>query len=250
MSLELGRLAGMPLKLHFGMAVLLLMLLVHCLFEGTLVILAVVIVSSIVHEFAHALMAGRYNIAVRDLWLSPIGGHLRFEKMPKDWHKELSIALAGPAVNLLLAALFFGLHFLVGRGAPEDAGFWTGLPKTIAWVNVVFALFNLLPGFPLDGGRVVRAWLARSKSRLDATRPPALAGRWIAGGLLVSAALPQIPLLPALAAAVYVAVLSEWEWRTVKGQAARGESDFDPPQDDGFVVGPAPYERDKTPKKP
>jgi len=240
-SLELGRIFGVPLKLHFGMALLLLMIVVHCLINDTLLILGVVVLSSILHELAHAVVAGRYNVAVRDLWLSPIGGHLRFEKMPKDWNKELSIALAGPVLNLILAGLFFGLHFLLGRSAVEDPGFWHSLPKTIAWVNLIFALFNLLPGFPLDGGRVVRAWLARSKSRVDATRAPALAGRWIAAGLLVSAVLPQIPVLLALAAAGYVFVLSEFEWRTVKAQAARGESDFDPPQDDGFVVGPAPY---------
>jgi len=244
-ALELGRILGVPLKLHFGMAILLVMIVLHCLLDNTLVIFAVVVLSSILHELAHAVVAGRYHVAVRDLWISPIGGHLRFEKVPKDWHKEMSIALAGPVLNLILAGLFFGVHFLLSRGDVADAGFWRSLPNTIAWVNLIVALFNLLPGFPLDGGRMVRAWLARSRNRLDATRAPALAGRWIAAGMLVSAVLPQIPFLLALAAAGYVFVLSEFEWRTVKAQAARGESDFDPPQDDGFVVGPAPYEKNK-----
>lgn len=233
MTFELGKLVGIPIKLHIGMLVLLGMLVLSFIFKPAYIaILLIVLLSSLPHELAHVLVAERFNIKARDLWLSPIGGHLRFERPPKDWHKEMAIAFAGPATNLVIGGAFFALNAI--------ASSW--LAATIASVNIGFALFNLLPGFPLDGGRMLRAFLSRKKRRVEATKLPVQIGRGIAGLLFLSGVLPAIPFILGLVAALYVLIFNELEWRAVKTAEAKGESDFDDPQDDPIVVSPAPYD--------
>lgn len=126
------------------------------------------------HELGHALVAQHFGIGTRNITLLPIGGVAQLERMPTASREELYIALAGPAVNVVIGGALFGvLALLPGPDA------FAILPR-LALANLVLAVFNLLPAFPMDGGRVLRAALAVRMGRLAATRRAVAIGRGFA----------------------------------------------------------------------
>lgn len=149
--------------------------------QGILFVLAV-FGCVLLHEFGHALAARRYGIPTKDITLLPIGGVARLERMPERPSEELVVALAGPAVNVVIAVVLAGLLLAVGGVAEmPDLNLLGGafLPQLLM-VNIVLVLFNMIPAFPMDGGRVLRALLATRFDYALATTIAANVGRVIA----------------------------------------------------------------------
>ncbi len=134
------------------------------------------------HEFGHILMARRFGIGTRDVTLLPIGGVARLEKIPEKPKQELWVALAGPAVNVVIALILFIWITLFGDGLDSIrlSLVHGGFAVQLMTINLIMIAFNLLPAFPMDGGRVLRAFLATRMEFTKATKIAAFFGRTMA----------------------------------------------------------------------
>jgi Zn-dependent protease len=178
MSLKLGRLFGINLYIHWSFWLLPLWIILTQPTEpeaGALVLrlalLGPLFGFVVLHEYGHALMARSFGIATRDVTLYPIGGVARLERMSEKPWEEFWIAIAGPLVNLAIA-IPLGLGLLLTALLVPGV-----LEGTLGWIlvlllvmNVMLFALNLLPAFPMDGGRVLRSLLAVPLGRLQATR--------------------------------------------------------------------------------
>jgi len=176
-SIRLGRLLGVPVYLHLTFLLLLGWIALSALFSQGLAaaIYGVITISAVfgcvlLHEFGHVLAARRYGIVTRDVTLWPIGGVAKLERMPSKPSQELVVALAGPAVNIAIASVLFPLVLVT----PYN------LLLQLLVINVALAVFNMIPAFPMDGGRVLRALLAMRGNYLRATVWAATIGRGFA----------------------------------------------------------------------
>lgn len=190
-SLHIGRIAGVDLYLHWTFALLLAGAFAFYLFGGAGLTVALFGVGLIVavfacvvlHELGHALMARRFHVPTRDITLYPIGGVARLQRIPEHPREELLVAIAGPAVNVALAAVFLLILLATGQSLGPGLGLLAPADRflqNLLWINVVLVAFNLLPAFPMDGGRVLRAALAMRMDYVRATQIAAGVGQGMA----------------------------------------------------------------------
>lgn len=225
-SFQLFRVAGIEVRVHITFLLLLAFLgwgyfvaagpaaAVHGVVFVCLVFLCVLL-----HEFGHAFAARRYGIRTPDITLLPIGGLARLERMPDKPSEELVVAIAGPLVNVVIAILLFPFaQGIFNPGIIESAGVGL-LPKLFA-TNIMLVLFNLIPAFPMDGGRVLRAFLAMRMDYARATNIAASVGQGIAvvGGLW--ALTHGMPMLVLVAIFIFVGAQSEASAAQFKGISA------------------------------
>lgn len=239
-SFRLARIAGIDVRVHATFFLLLAWFALGYYADGgagavvaglafTLLIFACVLL----HEFGHAVAARAFGIRTPDITLLPIGGLARLERMPEKPWQELLVALAGPAVNAIIA---FGLYVVLGRffSAADLESVGTGKGELLGQlmaVNVILLVFNLIPAFPMDGGRVLRSLLAMRLKHGRATRVAAAVGQAAAIGLGILGLLGN-PVLLFVAVFVFFAARQEAAYATVK-EAARETTV-------GQIMGPMP----------
>ena len=194
-SLYLGKPAGIKVFIHWTFVLLVIWLSWmhlqqgHGLFEIImgLFFLALLFACVTLHEFGHALAARRYGIDTQDINLLPIGGVARLERMPEDPKQELVVAAAGPAVNVAIAGVLFLLILVTGQSQLDISHHVTGsnFLSDLLVINIILVVFNLIPAFPMDGGRVLRALLAFKMKRAKATQVAASIGQLLAIGFIL-----------------------------------------------------------------
>jgi Zn-dependent protease/CBS domain-containing protein len=167
-------------------------------------------VGVLLHEFGHSLVAMRYGYEIESITLWLFGGVARFTEIPEDWRQEFTIAVAGPIVSVLVGVVSYGA-FLAVSGS-DALQFVLGY---LAVTNVALAVFNMLPGFPMDGGRVLRALLARTRPHAQATQIAARVGKVFALLLGLVGLLSNL-FLVALAFFIYIGASGEAQQTVMK----------------------------------
>ncbi|HXF58223.1 MAG TPA: site-2 protease family protein [Candidatus Saccharimonadales bacterium] len=187
-SWKIATVAGIPVRVH----VTFFLLLAYFFWTGATrglgeAVQSVLFILSafgcvVLHEFGHALTARRYGVTTRDITLLPIGGVARLDRFPRRPSQEVAIALAGPAVNVVIAALLYGyMRFSPNLYDWSDPHLLErSFVARLFFFNVVVTVFNLIPAFPMDGGRVLRALLAMRLEYVRATRIAANVGQGLA----------------------------------------------------------------------
>ena len=229
-SISLGRIAGTEVRIHLTFFLLIAWFAFvagskggqAAAIEATVFILAV-FGCVVAHEYGHVLAARHFGIGTRDITLLPIGGVASIERMPEKPGQELLVALAGPAVNVVIALLLFtvfGARLDLEKAADTVGDLKIDFVTRLALVNVMLVVFNMIPAFPMDGGRVLRALLSYRLDRARATRIAASVGQVAAFGLGFLGLFGN-PLL--LFIALFVSLAASHEAYAVElGEAAKG----------------------------
>ncbi len=261
-SLRLGSAFGIGIFVHWTFALLPLWVVTSILSGGygfaaavgAVVFIFAVFGCIVLHELGHSLAARHYGIPTRSITLLPIGGVAQLDRMPTNPKQELVIALAGPLVNVFIAGFLLIISYAFGwlgsvTGLMTSAAFTSvsGLIGSLIVVNAFLVLFNMLPAFPMDGGRVFRALLAMKKGFLPATEMAAKVGKILSFALGIYAVFfLQQPFLAVLA--VFVWFAGEAELRHARYMARQTSGIVDdglvnveviPPEESGrrgFVV--------------
>lgn len=240
-SFQLLRISGIPIKIHWTFPLLFVYIIylfknesltAQLVYAGFVVVLFLCVV---LHELGHALAARRYGVRTVDIILSPIGGVARLTRMPTKPIQELVVAIAGPLVNVVIAAvLSLVLWLMQGRLAVFDFRLmdmlynasWVNFMLGIIVLNITLVFFNLIPAFPMDGGRIFRALLSMRWSRLAATRVASIIGQIAgAGFVLYGLYLGQAYTLPIIGVFIFLSARNEYKGvrvtESLKGYTAK-----------------------------
>lgn len=192
-SLFLGRISGIKIFIHWTFLILIFWIIGSGISRGLgmesillyLIFVLAIFACVVLHELGHSLTAKRYDIPTKDITLLPIGGLARFERLPEEPKKELIIAIAGPVVNFAIAGIiyfFWDKQVFQAEQLQEITS--SNFVFMFMSVNLFIGLFNLIPAFPMDGGRILRATLSFKMGRVKATRVASLIGQFLAIGFV------------------------------------------------------------------
>ena len=193
-SFPVGKLFDIPIRVHYTFLLLLALIwYAKSTVSGpaagfqSVVFWALIFLCVLFHEFGHSLVAKSYGLEVASIILLPIGGVSQITEIPRDPMKEVSITIAGPIVNFLIAAILF----LFGKLADPSLQFSNlslqsgSTMVDLFWANVMLGLFNIIPAYPMDGGRILRGIIALKKGYVEATRLAADVGKLFAVAFIV-----------------------------------------------------------------
>jgi Zn-dependent protease len=198
-AFKIGRFSGIDVRVHWTF----LLLLAFFAFIGygasgsplgaltAIVAIVALFFCVLLHEFGHSLVAQRLGIGIHSITLLPIGGVSNLESLPEKPADEVKISAAGPLVSVVLALMFFGVGLLLGAVPSTPADPFTGFGSVgqffyyLGYLNAVLAVFNLLPAFPLDGGRILRGLLATRLGAVRATDAASVVGQVFAAAFFV-----------------------------------------------------------------
>lgn len=212
-TIPAGTYFGIPVRIHFTFPLVLVAFGGEAWLRGTwqdgaraVVTIAAVFVCVVLHEFGHSLQVKRYGINVRDIILLPIGGMARAERIPERPWQEIVVAISGPLVNFVLVGVFAGILWLTGT--PLLVG--ENIISDLLAINIVLGTFNLIPAFPMDGGRILRGLLAIRLPYLRATRYARAVGQVIAlGFVVIGFVYSSFLMLPVIAVFIFFGAMSE-----------------------------------------
>jgi Zn-dependent protease len=248
-TLYAGSYFGIPVRIHFTFPLILLVFGAEAWVGGgwqeaawAVLLILSVFVCVVLHEFGHSLQVKRYGIAVRDVVLLPIGGMARADRIPEVPRQEIAVAIAGPLVNFTLAALIYAVLVLLDKPLSEEPDYLTSLFA----INLVLGTFNLIPAYPMDGGRILRGLLAIKLPYLRATRYATVVGQLIALVFVVLGfVFRELIMLPIIAVFIFVGAMSEESMiRTRYRLGDKRIGDFvDPPSDSVPVTSEAEHNR-------
>jgi Zn-dependent protease/CBS domain-containing protein len=227
-SVNVGSIAGTAVRIHITFLIFLAWIFLVGWASGGateawsgLVFLILVFVCVLAHEFGHILTARAFGVPTPDVTLLPIGGVARLERIPEAPWEEFLIAIAGPLVNVVIAlglAILWGAHLNPQHLTTAVESTQFSLVDRLAKINLFLAFFNMIPAFPMDGGRVLRALLATRLGHVRATEVAAMVGQAFAF-VLGFVGLLWNPLLIFIAIFVYLAASSEAQLVTVRAMA-------------------------------
>jgi len=210
---------GIGIFAHWTFLVMLAGLFAFYLYQGLSVVAAlmgVALISTVfgcvvLHELGHAFMARHYGIPTLDITMYPIGGVARLTRMPTKPKEEFMIAIAGPAVNVAIAAVLYVVNGMMGANISmyEAMNTQANVLGMLMWINIGLVVFNMMPAFPMDGGRVFRAALATQMDYRTATHIASLAGQIIAVVFAVFGIFSGMWTLPFVAVFVFIAARQE-----------------------------------------
>jgi Zn-dependent protease/CBS domain-containing protein len=222
-SFKIGRFSGIDVRVHWTF----FLLLAFFAFLGyqasgsavgaltATVTIVALFFCVLLHEFGHSLVAQRLGIGIHSITLLPLGGVSNLESLPEKPADEVKITLAGPLVNVVLAPIFFGVGLLFGAVPRMPADLFMGIGSVgqfffyLGYLNVVLAVFNLLPAFPLDGGRILRALLATRLGALRATDISSAVGQLFAVAFFIIGLITGDLLLALVAVFIYFGATGE-----------------------------------------
>jgi Zn-dependent protease len=221
-ALQIGTMSGIPIRIHVTFVLILIWFGVGAAATSRNVPLELIYVLAVfgcvvLHEMGHALMARRFGVRTSEIILYPFGGIARLESIPSGW-AELLIALAGPLVNVILAAGCVVALAVMDVPVPSGTGLFafagSGIVQRVFNINVWLVLFNMIPAFPMDGGRVLRALLALGLGQGTATRIAGMIGQLIAAGFVAGGLFTMNPFLAFIGVFVFLGASQEMAFQT------------------------------------
>ena len=193
LSFKIGSVWGIPIELHLTFILLMIAVLALAIYYSQIysfILILFLFVFVLFHELAHSVVARRYQIKVRKIVLYPIGGVSEIEEVPENPSIEWKMAVAGPLTSFVLGAVLLAIYYLLPVKIPlfpasssiTSSG---NLLVDLGYLNLLLGAFNLIPAFPMDGGRVFRAFLAERMKFSDATKYASYFGRILGIGMVI-----------------------------------------------------------------